>query len=148
MSDNDPQFISEEFTKFHQANGVKLSQCLPCHPSSKGAVEHFERSFEQAMKVGKHNSHSIGHQLENYLMSYQTTPHATTGVLTCNRFLGRYIRTRINLLKPNFAKNISKQFIKAHHDIHAKTRVLDAGQQVMARNFEQGPKWFPGTLSQ
>ena len=37
---------------------------------------------------------------------------------------------------------------KAHHDLHAKARVLDVGQPVMVRNFIEGPKWLPGTISQ
>ena len=83
-------------------------------------------------------------------MTYRTTPQATTGVPPCDLFLGRLIRTGLDLLKPDLAKNVNqKQAIqKPHHDRHAKTRVLDAGQRVTAQNFGEGPKWLPGIISQ
>ena len=61
-------------------NGVKQSRCSPYHLSSNGDVECLVCSFKQAMKAGKHNRLSIGHQLKNFLMTYRTTPHATTRV--------------------------------------------------------------------
>ena len=36
----------------------------------------------------------------------------------------------------------------AHHDRHAKARVLDVGQRGMEHNFGEGSKWLPGTISQ
>ena len=69
------------------------------------------------------------------------------GVPPCDLFLGRHILTTFDLLKSDLAKNVNhKQAVqKAHHDLHAKTRVLDGGQRVMARNFGEGLKWLPGT---
>ena len=86
--------------------------------------------------------------LENFLKSYQTTPHATTGFPPCDLFLGP-IQTRLDLLKPYLAKNVNhKQAVqKAHHDQHAKARILDAGQRIIVRNFGEGPKWLPETIS-
>ena len=50
ISDNGPQFISEEFQKFAQSNGIKHSKIAPYHPQSNGAAERFVQTFKQAMK--------------------------------------------------------------------------------------------------
>ena len=91
VSDNGPQFTSEEFKKFLKANGVKHSRCSPYYPSSMGLLKRFVSTFKQAMNAGKHDRLSIGHQLENFLMSYQTTLHATTGVPPCISFWDEYL---------------------------------------------------------
>lgn len=39
VSDNRPQFTSEEFTTFIKNNGIRHIRCAPYHPSSNGAVE-------------------------------------------------------------------------------------------------------------
>ena len=83
-------------------------------------------------------------------MSYWTTPLDTTGIPPCDLFPELRIRTRLDLLKPDLAKNIyHKQAVqKTHHNLHAKVQGLDVGQQVMACNFEEGLKWFPESTSQ
>ena len=77
---------------------------------------HFQKSYES----GKHDRLSIGHQLKNFLTSYRTAPHATTGVPPCDLLLRQRIRTRLDLLKPDLAKNVNhKQAVqKARHDLH------------------------------
>ena len=39
VSDNGPQFISEDFAQFMKSNGIKHTRCAPYHPASNGAVE-------------------------------------------------------------------------------------------------------------
>ena len=53
VSDNGPQFMSEEFNAFLKSNGVKHIHCSPYHPSSNGAVERFVQIFKKAMRVQK-----------------------------------------------------------------------------------------------
>ena len=49
VSDNGPQFVSEEFKIFLKSNGVKRIHCSPYHPSSNGAIECFVQTFKKAM---------------------------------------------------------------------------------------------------
>ena len=53
VSDNGPQFTSNDFQHFMKANGVKHIKCYPYHPSSNGLAERFVRTFKQAMKAGE-----------------------------------------------------------------------------------------------
>ena len=150
VSDNGPQFTSEEFTQFLKNSGVRHTKSPPYHPATNGAVERLVRTFKQSMKAGESSGLSMSHGLENFLLAYQTTPHTTTQVTPCSLFLGREIRTRLDLLQPDIQQHLQRQQEKqkAHYDTHAKERSLTVGQKVMARNYRTGPSWVPATVTQ
>ena len=149
VSDNGPQFVSDEFATFLKANGVKHVRCAPYHPASNGLAERFVRTFKQAMKAGKHDGQTQQHQLENFLFTYRTTPHATTGVTPCSLFLGRDLRTKLTLIQPDVERRVrEKQAAQKHqHDQHARERSFAIGQKVMVKNLRPGPAWIPGEIT-
>ena len=59
--DNGPQFCSEEFAIFLNTNWVRHIHCAPYHPASNGLVEHFVRTFKQALKACEPSSLSLHH---------------------------------------------------------------------------------------
>ena len=140
VSDNGPQFTSEEFEAFMKGNGVKHTRSAPYHPASNGAVERFIQTFKQAMKASDKESHTFSHRLANFLLTYRSTPHATTNRAPCTLFLQRQLRTRFSLLHPSTEKQVTKKQFEqvSHHDQHAKPRQFCVGQTVMARNYRQG----------
>ncbi len=150
VSDNGPQLVSEEFQQFVRTNGIKHIRCAPYHPASNGAAERFVRTFKTAMKAARHDGHPIQHSLENFLLTYRTTPHSTTGVTPVSLFLGRSLRTRLDLMRPELEKIVSdKQAVqKRQHDQHACRRVLHIGQHIMVKNLHPEPPWIPGVITQ
>ena len=56
VSDNGPQFVSEEFEKFMAENGVRNVRSAPYHPASNGAAEQLVQTVKQAL----HSSHQCG----------------------------------------------------------------------------------------
>ena len=150
VSDNGPQFISEEFSTFMKSNAIKHIRCAPYHPSSNGAAERFVQTFKQAMRATEKDGHSLSHRLANFLLTYRTTPHATTSVAPCTLFLQRQLRTRFHLLQPDCERKVNEKQAEqvASHDQHAKKRNLVVGQEVMARNLLPGSKWVPGVIIQ
>ena len=148
VSDNGPQFVSEEFAILLKSNGIKHIRCSPYHPSSNGAAERFVQSFKQAMKAGAESTPPISQRLSNFLLTYRTTSHATTNTPPCEMFLGRRVRTRFDLLHPSCDRHVrDKQATqKACHDHHARHRELGVDQEVMARNWRPGPEWVRGVV--
>ena len=108
VSDNGPQFVSEEFRAFLKGNGVKHIRCSPYHPSSNGAVERFVQTFKKAMRAQK--ADCFHQQLMSFLLTYRITQHTTTNLAPCTLFLKRELRTRFDIMRPNISgKVVSKQ---------------------------------------
>ena len=150
VSDNGPQFTSNDFAEFTKTNGIKHTRSSPYHPATNGEAERFVRTFKEAMKTGKGDGLTLAHRVENFLLTYRTTPHATTGTPPCQLLMGRSLRTRWDLLKPDIEQRVSwrqsKQ--KERYDQHARPRSFHPGQSVMAKNFRSGPDWVPGVIVQ
>ena len=147
VTDNGPQFVSEEFRTFLKRNGVKHIRCSPYHPSSNGAVERFVQTFKRAMQAQK-TEVSFNQKLMLLLLTYRITPHSTTNVAPCTLFLKREVRTRLDLLRPEISGKVASKQVqqKFHHDQHASVRELFIGQRVMVKNLRPGDKWVPGTI--
>ena len=148
VSDNGPQFVSDDFASFMKMNGIKHIRCAPYHPSSNGAAERFVQTFKRAMKAGVGSTLSLEQRLANFLLTYRSTPHATTNQTPSQLFIGRELRTRLNLLRPDCNKRVcDRQAMQiAGHDRHSYQRELHVGQNVMAKNLRPGAAWVPGVV--
>ncbi len=148
VTDNGPQFVAEEFATFMKSNGIKHIMCAPYHPSSNGAVERFVQTFKRAMKASAGDARPLSQRLSNFLLSYRSTPHATTNRSPSELFLGRRVRTRLDLLRPSCDRQVDRRQAqqKADHDRRARSRELFVGQQVMARNLRPGAPWIAGVV--
>ena len=137
VSDNGPQFISEDFAQFMKSNGIKHIRCAPYHPASNGAVERLVQTFKNAMKAAKECGKDLQQALSGFLLTYRTTPHTTTHETPAKLFLNRQLRTRLDLLLPNQDKIVlsAQANQKQNHD-HTKNvmREFKVGEAVMARS--------------
>ena len=132
-----------------KGNRVKHIRCAPYHPSSNGAVERFNQTFKQAQRASSKDGRTLSHRLADFLLTYRSTPHATTNRTPSSLFLNRELHTRLSLVHPDVTKQVlDKQADQvATHNQHAKARQVDVGQSVMVRNLRpSGPKWIPGTV--
>ena len=146
VSDNGPQFSSEEFATFLAKNGVKHIRSSPYHPSTNGLAERFVRTLKKAMKSS--NFVDPHQKLMNFLLSYRSTPHSTTNSTPSELFLHRSLRTRLDLLRPDlgaavFQKQASQKKV---HDLHSRTREFFNGERILVRNMRNGPRWLLGTV--
>ena len=109
VSDNGPQFVSEEFGTFMKQNGVKHIKCSPYQPSSNGQAERFVHMFEQTVQAGEREGKPLDQRQENFLIMYRVTSHASTGEAPCKLILGRDCRTCLYLRRPQLSTIVSEQ---------------------------------------
>ena len=93
VSDNEAVFTGLEFQMFLSNNGIIHRRSSPYHPSTNGRAER----MIQTMKDGLRKlDGSLETRLQRLLLSYRTTPHATTG------------RTRLDLIFPDTSLQVSR----------------------------------------
>ncbi|XP_072022263.1 uncharacterized protein [Amphiura filiformis] len=83
-------------------------------------------------------------------MTYISTKHAATGCSPVKLFIGREIRTRLSLVRPNLQEGvISKQAMqKDHYDMHSKYREFFPGETVLVKDSRKEQTWWPGTIAE
>ena len=151
VSDNGPQFTSEDFQMFLKNNGVKHIRSAPYHPATNGLAERFVQTLKKAIVAGKSDSRSHDHKLASFLLKYRTTPHTVTGVPPSTLFLGRQLKTVLDLLKPNTERRVlDKQSAqKEKYDQHSSIRLFEVGDLVMVKTYRENRiTWLPGTVSE
>ena len=148
VSDNGPQFVSEEFASFCQFTGIKHIRVSPYHPSSNGLAERFVQTFKVAMRKSEKDGLSFSRRLASFLLLYRATPQGTTAISPSVLFIGRSLCTRLDLLCPNPGTTVvsSQASQKQQHDNHCKLRFLQVGQSVLVRDFHRSPSWVPATI--
>ena len=116
VSDNGPQFISNEFSQFMKLNGIKHSLVVPYHPRSNGQAERFVQTFKEGM--------------QNIKFSYRTMPNSTTGQTPAEIFLNRRPKTRLDLLRPDLGRRVEskRNNQKVAHNAHSKNRESVSGR--------------------
>ena len=148
VTDNGPQFTSTVFTRCLQENGICHLRSAPYHSATNGAAERVVQTFKNFLRAGKDDSGSHSQKLAQFLLVNRTTPHSTTGVPPAELFLKRSLRTRLDIMRPSVDDKVAaeQEKQKRYHDSRAQDRKIDAGQEVMVRNFREGPKWVKGVV--
>ena len=79
-SDNGSRFISEECKELCKLRGIKNSYDTPYHHQANGQAEIFIQTFKKCMNKRANNSQNIDYNVNNFLLTYQVTVHATMNV--------------------------------------------------------------------
>ena len=89
------------------------------------------------------------HSCNSFLMSYCSTPHATTGQFPALLFLGHPICTRFDLLRPNLVRKVREEQArqKQSHDVHTQFCELAVGDILMICDGRRDKsQWRPSTV--
>lgn len=145
VSDNGPQFTSDEFETFLRNNGIKHTLTPPYSPQTNGSAERAVQTVKGCLKkkladevAGVIPMMSFQRKVDDFLITYRSTPTSTTGVSPAEKFLGRTIRTRLSLLRPE-GKALPKPTSNS-------VRTFEDGDPVWVRNFVGRQKWLPGEV--
>jgi len=92
-------------------------------------------------------------KLDNFLLTYRTIPHTTTGRTTVERFLKREVRTRLSLLKPDLNRRVmEKQETQMRNQATPPSTTLrefHEKEDVLVRDYTGGKeKWVQGTVTE
>ncbi|CAC5399297.1 unnamed protein product [Mytilus coruscus] len=139
VSDNGPQFTSQEFENFMQLNGIKHIRSASYHPSTNGLAERFVQTFKQAMKSSSNDSGTVSKKLAQFLLAYRNTP--------AKLMIGRELKTRMNLLRPNIDNQVQRKQEEMCERRKTYQREFKDGQSVVVRDYRDKNKWTPGTIS-
>ena len=142
MADNGPQFVAGEMKDFLKANGIRLSS--PYHSASNGEAERAVRKFKEAMKVMKNEPGTQTEKLARFLLSYRTTPHSATGCPPAEILMGRRLRTRLKLFRPDLSARMEQK--SRRFDPMVK-RSFEVGESVFAKDYRnRRTAWTKGVI--
>lgn len=142
VSDNGPQFSSNEFRSFTRRNGIRHTFSAPYHPATNGAVENFVGTAKKSIKANMSSGLDLNESIIRFLTKYRTVSHSTTGKSPCELMLGRQNRTRFDLLRPES----TSQTVRSHQECQieykrGRIREIQPGDFVLARDYRKGKEW-------
>ncbi|XP_065207016.1 uncharacterized protein K02A2.6-like [Planococcus citri] len=136
VSDNAPQFVSDEFSSFFKTNGIEHRTSAPYCPISNGQAERFVQIIKSGLKTDKIGS--FQERLNRVLLSYRRAPNVVTGKSPAELLFGRKIRSRISLVLP-----VKKSDTKLPSNVKRK---FDIGDLVHFRLYSGSQKWSTGKI--
>ena len=148
VSDNGPQFRSEEFKAFMDANAIRHMTSAPFHPRTNGQAERFVQSFKNAIKSSNPDL-TLNQKLNAFLCKYRITPHATTNESPSMLLYGRNSRTRIDILKPEIRNIVNRKQLKMmdSKQVEPTIKQYKVGEPVLVRDYRANPqKWEKGHI--
>ena len=150
VSDNGPQFVSDEMLHFMKKHGIQHTRVPRYYPASNWEAERYVQILKQALRTSKiEPGKSLQLQLSIFLFSYRNTPHTVTGQTPAEFFLKRIQRTRLFLLHSNLAQDVEEHQTKVkqqHEAGNSKTCGFLPGDMVLVRNFTGKDKWQRATV--
>ena len=161
-TDNGPQFTAEEFEKFCENLGIEQIKGIPYWPPSNRKVENHNKTYSKSRELPNWKKRDLRPEVENFLFSYRTTPHCTTGMSPAELLFGRKLRTKLpsssqledfveedstnqRLIEMRANDSMKKQKNKQYADSRRRVRVLDveAGDQVLLKYHQKLSKLTP-----
>ena len=79
MTDNGPQFVSTEFSKFLRSYGIYHRTSVPLWPQCNGEVERLNRVVSKVVRTATLEGTDRVEALDDWLLAYRMTAHPATG---------------------------------------------------------------------
>lgn len=151
VSDNGPQFVSDEFKKYCAANGIAHIKTAPYHPQSNGRAERFVELLKTGLKKLSGEGKNVEQDLRKFLLCYRFTPSYALGEKSPFQVMtGRVMKTKLDLLHPNKQRSADRnhameQQFNNHHG--AKWKDFDIDDKVFIKLYSNNKwNWVPGVV--
>ena len=95
VTDNGPQFVSQDFKKFCLEYGIYHRRVTPYWPQANSEIERFFRTLKKTLTAVTVEGKNWKNELFRFLLAYRTTPHSTTGKSPAQLLMHRELRTKI-----------------------------------------------------
>nr|CAD2195887.1 unnamed protein product [Meloidogyne enterolobii] len=148
VSDNGPQFTSFEFETFLRGCGVNHIKSPPYHPQSNGLCERFVRTFKNSVSKGL-DGNNLKDAIPEFLSEYRASPHPSLeGESPSYLFLGRQIKSKIDILKYSPKENLNKPTDEKVENKREsrKRKIFKIDDLIWARNYTGNDKWLKGRV--
>lgn len=145
VSDNATCFTSAQFQQFLRTYNIKHVTCAPFHPASNGQAERYVFTFKQALKSLKNYQGDMQKRLNTFLYTYRRAPNVTTNESPAKLFLGREIRSKLDILRPDPIKEVTSKLHKETTCFNDRT--YQVGETVAVRSYDNpNRKWVIGKV--
>lgn len=138
VTDNGRTFIPTDFRAFLKRNGVNFKYTASYNPATNGQAERFVQTLKNALLRMDANATNVYEKLCKMLLQYRSALHAITNKSSAKLFLGRQMRTRLDLLFP-----LKEKIRILDHDNNKKFII---GERVACRNYIGRDKWRFGEI--
>ena len=108
VSDNGPQFTSEEFEYFLQSNNIAHHKSPPYHPATNGIAENMVKNVKQWLKK-QGGSTTAYRAISDFLRTYRNVPHTSTGRTPAEVIFKRLPRTHLSMIVPDMTERLKNQ---------------------------------------
>ncbi|UYV76620.1 K02A2.6-like [Cordylochernes scorpioides] len=136
VTDNGPQFVSEEMKYIFKSNGVHHLRSAPYFPATNGLAERFVQTLKRGLKNMRNEE--LNKSLANFLFTYRTVPHSSTREAPAVLFLKRMLKFKWNLLKPKL--EVKPGFKKGY------SPDFEEDENILVRDFLGPNKWKEGKI--
>lgn len=135
-SDNGPPFNGKEINKFLDQYNIKHTKTTPYWPEANGMAERFIRTLKKSLKCAHLENNQFESQLQQFLLSYRSTPHSTTNKSPFEIVFHR----EINNLLPMIKKKIKNSDIQRKDKINKaiQKEYADKRRRTKNHNFKVG----------
>ena len=106
ISDNETQFKSQEFKNFIKTLSIKYIRTAAYHQSSNGHEERYVQTVNNGLESNYRNNKTLKERLIDFLIFYGSIPHTVINRTLAKMFIGRNIRTRVDLIKPHLTLRV------------------------------------------
>ena len=132
--DNGLQFAAAEYEEFCRLNGIRHIRVAPYQPSSNGLAERAVQVLKQGFRKSSMGIQSD--RIARFLFQYRIKPQTTTGLSPAEILLGRNLRSRLELLKPNLEQKVAEKQRRQRFK-HSRVRQFSVDEKVFVETMAE-----------